>query len=194
MDNARFGERLRLSLRPRENGFVIVRDDVRLAIIHPTRAQIPHHEVVRANFLIPGPHWQQVADVIHGAEPELRAERKGEQEAKAPAEAAAAAAETGRRRAAARRRIDRLPDGLPQELIGACVDASRRIRLERQVAYERPVVLECDVGELTLLPITGPETRLLMPFRFNKGTKTLTGELLLGDRDPLPLPDRQPYR
>jgi hypothetical protein len=55
------------------------------------------------------------------------------------------------------------------------------------VAYERPAVLECDVGELTLLPITGPETRLLMPFHLSKGTETLKGELVLGDRDPLPL-------
>ena len=49
------------------------------------------------------------------------------------------------------------------------------------------MVLECDFGELTLLPIAGTETRLLMPFRLNKGTETLKGELVLGDRDPLPL-------
>jgi hypothetical protein len=76
---------------------------------------------------------------------------------------------------------------LAPELIDACRDASRRIRLERQVAYERPVVLECDVGDLTLLPIAEAQTRLLLPFRLNKGMKTLTGELVLGDRDPLPL-------
>ena len=52
-----------------------------------------------------------------------------------------------------------------------------------------PVVLECDIGELRLLPVTGPENRLLVPFRLSrgKGTETLTGELVLGNRDPLPL-------
>lgn len=79
-----------------------------------------------------------------------------------------------------------MPDNLAPELIDACLDASRRIRLERQVAYEHPVVLESGFGELTLLPITGT-TRLLMPFHLNKGTGTLKGELILGDRDPLPL-------
>ena len=107
-DNARFGEGLRALLLRRERGFAIMRGDVRLAIIHPTHAQIPHREVIHANFLMPGPHWQQVADVLHGAEAELVAEWKHEQEAKAAAEAAAAAAGAERRRAAARRRIDQL--------------------------------------------------------------------------------------
>jgi hypothetical protein len=55
------------------------------------------------------------------------------------------------------------------------------------VAYERPVVLESDFGELTLLPISGTENRLLMPFRLNRGMEALKGQLVLGDRDPLPL-------
>src|ERR1700683_1496698 len=95
-------------------------------------------------------------------------------------------ARTERRDAAARRRFDQLPKDLAPELIDACLEASRRIRLERQVAYERAVVLECDVGELTLLQITGLEGHLLVPFRLDKRTETLEGELVLGDRDPLP--------
>jgi hypothetical protein len=186
-DNARFGEGVRVVLQPGERGFAIMRGDVRLAVIHATRAQIPHREVIHANFLMPGPHWRRVADVLHGAEAELMTERKNEQEAKAAAETAAAETEARRRHTAARRRIDHLPDGLAPELIATCLDASRRIRLERQVAYERPVVLESDFGELTLLPIIGTVTRLLMPFRLTKETDVLNGELILGDRDPLPL-------
>ncbi len=186
-DNSRFDESLRVVLRRHERGFAIMRGDVRLAMIHATRAQIPHREVIHANFLMPGPHWQLVADVLYGAEPELVAEWKHEQVAKVAAEAAAATAEAERRRAAARRRIDHLPDDLAPDLIGACLDASRRIRLERQMAYEHVVVLECEIGELTLLPIARTGTRLLMPFRLSKGTETLKGELVLGDRDPLPL-------
>jgi hypothetical protein len=134
---------------------------------------------------------KQKREARAAAEAALAAKRKQEREAQAAAEAAAGAAaaeaEAKRRRAAARRPINHLPNGLAPELIDACLDASRRIRLERQVAYERPVILECDFGELTLLPIAGTETRLLIPFRLNKGTETLKGELVLGDRDPLPL-------
>lgn len=186
-DNARFGEGLRALLRHREQGFVIMRGDVRLAVIHATRAHILQHEVIYANFLLSGPHWQQVADILDAAEPELMAEWKREQEAKVAAEEAEAAAAAERRRAAARRRIVQFPDDLAPGLIEACLDASRRIRLERQVAYERPVVLECDVGELTLLPIAGTESRLLMPFRLHSGMDRLHGELVLGDHDPLAL-------
>ena len=182
-DNAHFGEGLRVLLRQREHGFVIMRGDVRLAIIHATRAQIPHREVIYANFLLAGLHWQQVADTLHDAEPELVAEWRQEQEG----EVVAAVPEAERRQTAARRCIDQLPDDLAPEFIEACLGASRRIRLDRQVAYDRPVILECTVGELTLMPITETGTRLLMPFRLNSGLGHLAGELILGDRDPLPV-------
>ena len=88
---------------------------------------------------------------------------------------------------AAMRRRDHLPGDLAPELIDACLDASRRIRLERHVAYDRPVVLERDGGELTLLPIAGTETRLFVPFHFARGAKTVERKLVLEGRDPLPL-------
>jgi hypothetical protein len=185
-DNARFGNGLRTSLRQYERGIAVMRGEIRLAIIHPSRAQVPHQEVIYANFLVPGPHWQQVADVLHNAEPDLVAEWKREQEAKLAAQKTAGPATDGQL-AVERRRIVQLPDDLAPELISACLDASQRVRLDRQVAYERPVILESDLGELTLLPITGPESRLLMPFRFRMGISVLQGELVLGNRDPLPL-------
>lgn len=193
-ENARFGEGLRAFLRRREKGFEVMRDEVRLAMIHASRAEVPHHEPIEANFLIPGQHWQWLADVVHAAEPELIAEWKREQEANARAAAAAAAlaaaeakAAAERARAMARRRLDEFPAGLPAELEEACLEASWKIRHERQVAYERPVVLESEYGELTLLPITGPEERLLVPFRLEDGVEELEGELVLAGRDPLPL-------
>lgn len=143
---------------------------MRLATICATRANILYGAVIHANFLRPGSHWQQTADALHSADAEL---------VRAAAATVAAAAEAERSRAAARRRIDVLPNDLTPELIDACLDASRQIRLERQVAYERPVVLECDLGELTLLPIAGAATRLLMPFRLSRGSETLNGELVL---------------
>jgi hypothetical protein len=197
-ENARFGDGLRAFFRRHEKAFVVMRDGARLAAIRATRTEIPHRQVVRANFLKPGPHWQQVADILHRAEPELVALWQRERDAKARAEAAAAAVAAEQSRAAAanmeqrlraraRRRIDHLPNDLAAELVEACLHASRRIRLERQVAYERPVVLQYTLGELTLLPITRAQTRLLLPFRLSTGSTTVTGELLLTDRDPIPL-------
>ena len=87
----------------------------------------------------------------------------------------------------ASRRLDHLPDDLDPELIAACLDASRRIRLDRQVAYERPVILESEVGELALLPVERNGSRLLAPFRLSKSTQALSGELIISGRDPLPL-------
>jgi hypothetical protein len=182
-DNACFGEGLRAYLRPHLRGFVITRGGARLAVIRASHAQIPRRDAIYANFLTPGPHWQQVADVLRGAEPELMAEWKHKQEATA----AAAEAEAKLRRADEPRRIDHLPDALDPELLAACLDASRRIRLERQVAYERPVILEFQAGKLTLLPIAGTGTRLLLPFHLNKGAEALEGRLLLNEVDPLPL-------
>jgi hypothetical protein len=193
-DNARFGAGLRAFLRRREKGFEIKRDEVRLAMIHATHARVPSGEWINANFLTPGPHWQQLADVVHRAESQLVAEWRQEQaerESQAAEEAAAAAAEAlaaaERVRAAARRRLDEFPAWIAAELEEVGLEASRKIREERQVAYERPVVLENEHGELTLLPIKGPESRLLVPFVLIGETDTLRGELLLAGTDPLPL-------
>jgi hypothetical protein len=59
---------------------------------------------------------------------------------KTVAEATATMATAERRRAAARRRIDDLPNNLDLQLISACIGASRRIHLEREVACECPVL------------------------------------------------------
>jgi hypothetical protein len=163
-----------------------MRGDKRLAVIHAAHAFIPHRPFIYANFLRPGPHWQQVAGVLNRAKEKQVAKPKHAREAK-EARPAAREAELERRGASAQRRIDRLPAHLGPELIDACLDASRRIRLERQVAYDRPVVLKLDFGELTLLPIAGTGARLRMPFRVSTATETLKGELILEDRDPLPL-------
>jgi hypothetical protein len=185
-DNGRFDNSLRISLVPRERGFAVMRGDERLAVIHAAHAFIPHRRFIYANFLTPGPHWQEVAAVLDSLKAKQEARPKLHREANEE-RAAASAAEAERRRAAARRRIDQMPGYMAPELIDACLKASRRIRLERQVAYDRPVVLKFDLGELTLLPIAGTGAHLRMPFGFTKGTGTLKGELILNDCEPLPL-------
>ena len=82
-DNGRFGEGLRAFLRRSDMGFAIMRHDIRLGLIHATRAYVPGHDAIVANFLSPGSHWQTVADLIHDAEQTLTAEHDREHTAEA---------------------------------------------------------------------------------------------------------------
>ncbi len=78
------------------------------------------------------------------------------------------------------RRLGSFPTWVDRELVRACLEASYRIRHERQVAYERTVVLESPGAELTLLPIKGTGVGLRVPFRVRRTGSALRGELLLG--------------
>ncbi|MGH3224752.1 MAG: hypothetical protein ACRDPY_39755 [Streptosporangiaceae bacterium] len=182
--NFRFDNGLRYFPLERERGFAIMYGGVRLALIRATHAFIPGRvEFIHANFLTLGAHWQEVATAVRHAQAQLVAKH-----GKARAAEPAAAVEVEQRPTVkGQRLIDQLPNNLEPELIKACLNAGRRIRLERHFVYPCPVVLKCDVGELRLLPIAGTETRLRMPFRLSIRRKTLEGELLLVNRDPLPL-------
>lgn len=168
-------------LLPRERGVAIMRGGKQLGAIYPAHAFVPPRPLIYANFLTAGPHWQRVADALRDADAQRAAKA-------ARAEARKAARSESGLRVARLRPIDQLPDDCAPELIAACLDASRRIRLERRLDYgDTPVVLDYDAGELTLLPITGPLNRLRVPFRLSDGPRNITGELILGSRDPLPL-------
>jgi hypothetical protein len=135
-DNTHFGGGVRAFLRRQEKGFAITYNGAYLATIRATSAQIPRHGTILGNFLKPGPHWEQVAEAVHNTEVELKAELERRAREKAAAKAATAATGKHHDRALAQLRLHRLPDDLAPELIAACLEASRRIRLERQVAYE----------------------------------------------------------
>jgi hypothetical protein len=185
-DNGRFGEGLRAFLRRGDMGFAVMRHDTRLGLIRATRAYVPGHDAIVANFLSAGPHWQTVADFIHDAEPGLTAKHDRER----AAGAASGASGSGGSRSAAQpgvRYIRRLPDYVPAELRAACIESSRRLRLERQLAYDRPVVLICSIGELTLLPVITNDRGFSLPFQFAFGPGTIKAQLVLADSDPLPL-------
>jgi hypothetical protein len=189
-DNGRFGEGLRAFLRKSDMGFAIMHHAMRLGLIRATRAYVPGRDVIVANFLSPGSHWHTLADLIHDAEPALTAEHDREH----ATEAAPDAPGGGGSRLAAQptvRSIQRLPDYVPAELRAACIEASRRLRLERQVAYDRPVVLICSIGELTLLPVIENDRGFSLPFQLAFGSGTIRAQLVLADRDPLPLEIRE---
>jgi hypothetical protein len=183
-DNGRFGGG-RAFLRRSDLGFVIMRGNVRLGLIRATHAYVPGHDAIVANFLLSGPHWPAVADLIREAEPALVA--KWEREHAPVTTPGVAESDLCLESQSAVRYIRRLPRHLAPELRRACIAASRRLRLERQVAYERPVVLVCDYGELTLRPVIETGSTFCLPFRLVTGPTTIRAALVLGDSDPLSL-------
>jgi hypothetical protein len=120
---------------PREKGYAIMRGREQVAVIRATNAEIPGQHLIYGNFLTAGSQWQEVARVLRRAGIDV------------PAGSASSPAQL--------RRIGHLPEYLGRDLIDACLQASYRIRNERQQAYDRPVVLESSTGELTLHPIGG---------------------------------------
>jgi hypothetical protein len=130
--------------------------------------------MIPGNFLTPGPHWGDLDQALHAIE----------------AETSLRTATVDVNIAPSGRRIDVLPDTFAPELRVACMEASRRIRLERRIAFERRVVLECASAELAVEPIARRGTRLHVPFLFRtaRGGEDVRvrGELLLDGSDPLP--------
>ena len=187
-EHARFGEGLRAFLRTRDGGYVVMHGEVKLATIRATEASIPRRGIVQGNFLTAGRHWQRVADLVHQAEPELAAEHARNEAAEAArALLPAASFDSPPQLPVPMRRLERFPEATDAELVEACLEASRQIRLERQVAYDRAVVLECPCGELTLLPITAARGHLHLPFGLHRTTGAVKGAILMGEGDdPLP--------
>jgi hypothetical protein len=191
--NARFaGEGFRAFSRRSDRAFEVKRDGVRVAMIHATSAYVPGREPIRANLLTAGPHWQRLADEVLGAEAELVAAWEAERQGRIPSQSAAtavdeAATEMQRFDDDPRRELQVSVGELPGQLTDAFLEASWKIRHQRQLAYERPIVLEYDYGELELFPIIRRGGVLSLTFRFDDGVDVVLGELLLLDRDPLPI-------
>ena len=125
-ENAGFGDGYRAVTKRGGKGFAVACGTTRLGYILPTRARANDGEAIEGNFLIPGPHWQRLAEAIYS-----EAERTREQQARA---APRTQTQALRGQRAVRRSV--LPDRLDPGLARTCMDASRRIRTERQVAYE----------------------------------------------------------
>lgn len=158
--NARLDAMFKAIPSPGNKCFVIMNDHEQVATIRATAAVISGHPPIYGNFLLPGPHWMQLKEVI--LHPEKNDAAQGA------------------------RLIDRFPANFPQEIANECLEASRRIRMDRQVAYENPLVLECATGVLRLHPITGAPPQLHIPFHF-RTTVSVFGELILRNQDPLPM-------
>jgi hypothetical protein len=164
---------------PQENGFAITCGRERIAVIHATHASVPGQPPVFGNFLAPGPHWGKVAPIVDGdtnatdlVDP-LRL--PSQPRVTSPG-------------ALGWRRVDRLPSNLDPVRADACMTASRRIRLERQLDYPCPVILESEGITLTLEPISGEDNSRHVPFRLRAGRRSVEGRFLLRRHGPDPLP------
>jgi hypothetical protein len=135
--NGLFGEGFHISRLYRENGFEIIHHGKRVGIIHATHVHVLDFGYVYDNFLTPGSHWKQVVNFLNAVVSKIAPDSKLQMKAQGPV-----AAKPGEGSTVELRRIYQLPPDLTPELTQACLDASRRIRLERQVSYERPVTLE----------------------------------------------------
>jgi hypothetical protein len=171
-DNAQLATGDRVTAVADENGFAITRDGKLLAVIMATRCSHPGSGAgpLIGNFLTGGSHWDEVTRYL---------------------EPVAATAPPASGRGLLTKRIDNLPAGLPRALLDACAEACRRIRDERRVAFERPVVLASIRGELTVQPVIGVPSALSVPFTYQPSRRPaadpLRGRLLLGQRDPMPV-------
>lgn len=194
-------------------GFSISRDGERLAVIHATSASALGQQPFYANFLSYGAHWQQLAESLQIAwhvtppqprplPPQLRFQSAADTR-EAPGKpgtrtaggtlppAARLIAEKpappSRQALRAGTRMTQFPDYLQPRTVAACMEASRRIREERQIGYECPVVLETKVGALTFLPLAWNRGQVSIPFSIRLRPDPMSASLLLAKSDPLPL-------
>jgi hypothetical protein len=171
-DNAQLAPGDRVTAAADENGFAITRDGELLAVIMATRCSRPGSGdgPLIGNFLTSGSHWDELTRYL---------------------EPVAATTPPAPSRGLLTKRIDNLPAGLPRALLDACTEACRRIRAERRVAFERPVVLASSRGELTVQPVIGVPSALSVPFTYRPSRRPaaepLRGRLLLDRRDPMPV-------
>jgi hypothetical protein len=134
-----------------------------------------------ANYLTPGDHWAELKVAIEAHEVERLAARTQET-------AGAARALSRRPVRVPLRTLTRVPPGTPNEVERVTLDASRRLRFERQMVYAAPTLLEFDVGRVRFEPIESNAGELLVPFFLSSDSGDLEGGISLsGERDPLRL-------
>jgi hypothetical protein len=162
----------------RERGaFQLRRGERDLALVRPTEARVEGQARMKGNFLIDGDHWAKLARAIERYERTSVEVRKPARPIEPPEPAPPSLIV-----------VARAPEGLNEELVQACHQASASIRLERSVAYDHPVVLETADGTLKFMPISGPDHALRVNFVFHLNVGEARGRVdLFGTDDPLPV-------
>jgi len=148
------------------DGWIVSGEGAKVASVAATRAQARGGPTRRGNFLAPGEHWRLLADDLSAV-------------------AVPAPRQPKRRNV---RLLSDLPDWLEPEVRDLAMDASRRLRTERNIALGHTVELQYDSGTIRFEPLRrGPE-HIELPVAWSGWPEHATGELHVdGRRDPLPL-------
>jgi hypothetical protein len=142
-------------------------------------------EPQEANFLMDGPHWEEFRRRFEKAlkrppEPEVQEPkpspiiRRPERPRTPPPPSMTL--------------ILGVPDDISFDLAEAALEASRRIREERQLVFEHEILLHYRDGDLKLRPLRGSADDLRAPFAYTRinGVRNVRGVIALsGAEDPL---------
>jgi hypothetical protein len=169
-----------------DHGFTLAWPDAEVGFVRifPTHARVFFDgPTLTANYLLPGTHWGELKDAIEANDLKRRS-----------AAQSANLARPGGRALPRRpvrvplRILDDVPEGTSRQLERETLDASRRLRCERQMVYATAAVLMADFGVVRFEPIETDSGQLLVPFRFHCDSGEVEGGISLsGDRDPLRL-------
>jgi len=155
-----------VSLAAGPSGWVVSRDGAQVASVRATAAHTKGGLTRQGNFLAPGDHWRLLADDLSAVT--VPAPRRTK-----PLNA---------------RLLSGLPDWLEPEVRDLAMDASRRLRTERNIALGHTVELQYDNGLIRFDPLRrGPE-HIELPVTWSGWSEHATGDLYIDvRRDPLPL-------
>jgi hypothetical protein len=164
-----------------DHGFVLAWPDaeVGFVVITPTHGRVFHGgPTLDGNYLLPGAHWKKLKRAIDEHEEARRV---------APVDVPTQGRATSRQPIRVPIRIlSKVPEDVPRATARFLIDASRRLRLERQMVYGAPVILEANFGLIRFDPLEGPASELVVPFELACRDGVVEGGIALNaDDDPL---------
>jgi hypothetical protein len=168
---------------PALDGVAINRDGNLAAIVCGMEARIFGGGTVEGNFLRPGEHWSDLISRIpsrgFGAAAARRPGGHLRGENYRPMDLDGLDSMT----------FDEPPPDAPEAVVEECLEASRRIRLERRLAYEHVIFVVSPTAEIAIEPVTSRRRILEVPLRVTVGGRTLGASIQLLEfaRDPLPV-------
>jgi hypothetical protein len=148
-----------------------------LGKLRATSASVGSVPLASSNYLLPGRQWDEVRRRLSAAS------TPDEDDAAQPDPIGPPTVESPR---PSKELVTSPPPGLEAFEVAQALDASRRLRTERQVAYGQDVVLVLSDAELTLHPVAGKPGAIVLPFRASFNNVATEGSILLqGSDDPL---------
>jgi len=174
-----------LTAVPRPHGYAILEQGQPLVLICATHAHAFRRKSILGNFLCPGQHWDGLRQQLAGIEQRRERRRASAEERRRRRLARGASAGEAQTR---RRVLHQFPAEVDDAFARAAKESSARIRSERTLAFDHPVVIDAPVGEIRFEPITERPAGAEVPFTYGEDREVLRAALrLLSRTDPLAL-------